>query len=189
MLSRKISRLDFIKNLSLLSGLLVAGCTPLRILLKQFPEEFKTNNELIDTMLRAFVVTVIPGAPFDDPNLTRIYTDDFYPFHSYCGFFVSDPSKRSEELYGTERFEQLAFDQRTKVIQGGLQADATLARLYAGAIFMAQASFYGGIYDDEKGCPLIDFHGTNSGFSADEMFYPDGRSFLACEVTQTGNYI
>lgn len=175
--------------MALFSGVVIAGCSPIRILLKDYPKKFDRNAELKDTTLRAFVATVIPGARDDDPNLARIYTDDYYPFHSYCAFFVSDLSRRSAELYGSERFDLLSRDQRTHVIDNGLQADATITRLYEGAILMAQVSFYGGIYDDDEGCPLIDFHGTNSGFTAEEMCYPDSSLHLAREETNGGNYI
>jgi len=147
-----------------------------------------SDEKLIDSILRAFVVTVIPGAPIDDPHLTRMYSDEFYPFHSYRGFFVSDLCRRGEDLYGTERFDQLSLEQRTKVVQDGLDADATTSRLYRGAIFMAQVSVYGSIYDDENGCSLIDFHGANSGFTPEEMCYRDNSPFLAGEITQDGNY-
>lgn len=188
-ITRKISRLDFLKQISMLIGFVAVGCSPVRVLLKAYPKKFDADTLLVDQILRAFVVTVIPGAPDDDPNLTRIYSDEYYPFHSYCGFFVSDLSRRSADLYGDDRFDRLSAEQRTNVIEDGLRADATVARLYRAAIFMAQVSFYAGIYDDEKGCPLIDFHGSNSGFTLDEMCYPDCSSLLAHECTKYGNYV
>ena len=187
-LTRKVSRMHFVKQVSMLAGALFVGCSPVRILLKDYPKKFDTNEELADSFLRAFVATVIPGAPIDDPNLTRIYSDGYYPFHSYCGFFVSDLADRSADLYRNERFDHLTVEQRTKVIEDGLDANATTARLYTAAIYMAQASFYGGIYDDKKGCPSIDYHGGNSAFITDEMYYPDNSMFLAKQATKDGNY-
>jgi hypothetical protein len=187
-LTRKVSRMHFVKQVSMLAGALFVGCSPVRILLKGYPKKFDTNEELSDSLLRAFVATVIPGAPLNELNLTRMYSDEYYPFHSYCGFFVSDLADRSKALYGNDRFDQLTLRQRTKVIEDGLDANATTARLYTAAIYMAQASFYGGIYDDEKGCPFIDYHGGNSAFITDEMYYPDNSMFLAKQATKDGNY-
>lgn len=186
---KEISRRFFLGQIAAASATFVAGCTPVRILLKSYPKKFDKENQLVDTMLRAFVVTIIPGAPVDDENLTKIYSDTFYPFHKYCGFFVSDLSDRSKNQFGNEKFDQLSLEQRTAVIEDGLGADGTTARLYRGAILMAQISFYGGIYDDEKGCPLIEFEGSNEGFEKEEMCYSDSSSGLAQEISKNGNYL
>lgn len=186
--TRKISRLDFLKQISMLMGLVAVGCSPVRVVLRAYPKKYEEDPELMDRFLRSFVTTVIPGAPFDEPNLVRMYTDEHYPFHPYCGFFCSDLAHRSEEMYGTDLFHLLSDEQRTKVVEAGLDADALVARLYRAAVLMAQVSFYAGIYDDEKGCPLIDFHGSNSGFTKEEMSYADCSSMLARETTQDGNY-
>ncbi|MGH7455398.1 MAG: hypothetical protein ACRENG_28855, partial [bacterium] len=171
-----------------LTGFAATGCSPVRILLKAYPEKFDQDKQLVEKTLRAFVLTVVPGASLDDPNLIRIYSDDYYPFCRYCGFFVFDLAKRSAKLYGDERFDQFVLAQRTAVIETGLRADASVARLYRAAVFMAQVSFYGGIYEDEKGCPLIDFHGTQSAFGDEKMFYPQCTALLAREITRDGNY-
>jgi len=184
-----ISRRFFLGQVAAASATFVASCTPVRILIKSYPKKFDKEDQLVDIILRAFVLTVIPGAPVDDENLTRIYSDTFYPFHKYCGFFVSDLSDRSKNLFGNEKFDQLSLKQRTAVIEDGLGADGTTARLYRGAILMAQISFYGGIYDDDEGCPLIDFQGANGGFEKEEMCYPNSSSWLAKEITKNGNYL
>lgn len=185
---RQISRLDFLKQVGIFSGSILVGCSPIRILLKDYPKRYDSDTTLREATLRAFVTAVIPGAPPDEPNLVRMFSDDYYPFRSYCGFFVSDLNKRSKELYDMNRFDELTPVQRTEIIRQGLDADATTARLYRAAILVAQASFYGGIYDDEKGCRLIGFEGTNSGFAPEEMSYTNCSLVLAHEATSSGNY-
>ena len=160
----------------------------MRILLDVYPERFVEDRKLIDKILRSFVATIIPGVPTGEPDLTKIYYDNYYPFYRFRSFFVFDLSKRSSELFGEEKFYELTLEQRTTVIENALSSDNDVARLYQGAILMAQASFYGGIYDDKKGCPLIDFQGENYGFTPDEMYYPNSSSFLALESTIDGNY-
>src|SRR4030095_1087494 len=183
-----LSRRAFIKQISIFSCVLVSGCSTMRVLLDAYPERFKSDRKLIDKILISFVTAIIPGAPIDKPDLTKIYYDDYYPFHKYLSFFAYDISDRSTGLYGEAEFYELSIEQRTAVIKNALGSDDNSGKLYQGAIFMAQASFYGGIYDDEKGCPFIDFHGRNDGFSPDEMYYTNNTSLLAAESTKDGNY-
>jgi len=185
---RQVSRKEFLKQLSIASTLLFVACSPVRILLKAYPQKFDDDVELCERILRSFVTTIVPGAPIDDPNLMRIFTDDYYPFHKYCAFFVADLCKRSEDLFEETDFSVLSLAQRSQVVANGLASDATVSRLYRGAILMAQVSFYAGIYDDEKGCPLIDFHGSNFGFTPEEMYYPNNASLLSQAATDNGNY-
>ena len=185
--ARKISRADFLKQLFLLSGAAFTACTPLRVALKTYPDRFDADQALRETVLHAFVAAVIPGAALDTTQSTRMFTDDFYQFHSYAGFFAADLAQRSARLYRHDRIDQLSIEQRTNVIQDGLQADATTARVYQAAIYMAQLSFYAGIYDDKSGCALIDFHGANAGFPMAEMCYVNSAIPLAHEATSDGN--
>jgi hypothetical protein len=186
--TRRVSRLEFLKHLALGSGVMLAGCTPLKIIFSAYPDDFKNDKELCERILRAFATTVVPGAPVDEPNLVTMFTDQFYPFHAYCEFFVADLCSRSDTLFGEKRFERLSLAERTRVVESGLAADSTTARLYRGAIFLIQVSFYAGVYDDEKGCPLIDFHGTNRGFKNEEMYYADPVQYLADAATSSGNF-
>lgn len=188
LLKKSITRRAFLNQLLLASGLALAGCSELRLLLKTYPEKYNRDKALAERMMRAFVETVIPGAPMDDPNLARIFFDDYYPFASYYGFFLYDLSKRSAGLFRKMAFENLPLLQRAQVIESGLEADGIIARLYRAAIFIAQFSYYAGIYDDQNGCPAIEFYGENAGFSRDEICYPNSTDLLAGEMTGDGNY-
>lgn len=180
-----ISRRDAVRYLGLITAGMAAGaCTPLRILTHSYPDDFKHAPELVDRVLRAFVSTVIPGAP-DSPNLARAYTDRQYPFASYAAFFAADLCRRSRDRFGKEAFDRLTVKERTAVIQDGLAADGTTHKLYQGAIYLAQVSFYGGIYDDDVGCALIDFPGRYQG---DQVSYDDCHRFLPRALTENGNY-
>jgi hypothetical protein len=182
-----INRLDFIKKLSLLTSVIITSCTPVRVLLKSYPDKYEDNEKLQRKILNAFVLTVIPGANPSDPDLCRIFNDEYYPFHKFCGFFVSDLCSKSKDQFGTENFHDLSLRQRTQVIQAGLDDDSTTAKLYDGAIYMAQVSYYSCIYSDEKAVELIDFDG-NYGFMEAQMYHKNHYSFMANEKTLTGNY-
>ncbi|HYM20148.1 MAG TPA: hypothetical protein VEW28_03985 [Candidatus Kapabacteria bacterium] len=183
-----MTRRELLRGIGALAAVTAAGCTPLKFLLDPHPSSYRNLPDKLDTTLRAFVVTIIPGAPADDPNLVRVYSDDYYPFTKFATFFANDLDTRSRRLYGNTVFASLSQAQREFVVKDGLSSDATMVKLYKAAIYAAKASFYGGIYDISKGCKLIDFQGSNWGFSDDEMFYPNAKQYFARELTCTGNY-
>ncbi len=182
-----LSRRAAIARLGLATVGLAVGCTPLRIVLHSYPEEFDRDGDLLDRVLLAFVTTVVPGVPPDSPNLVRIFRDDWVPFAPYCSFFASDLCKRARRLYGIGRFESLSLAQRTAVVQSGLDADSTTRKLYNGAIFLAQLNVYAGIYDSARGCPLIDFPGSFKGVPLADQTYPNPDDFLPRALTADGN--
>lgn len=182
-----ISRLDFLKKISLVLGIAMTSCTPVKILLNAHEDKYDDDATLKNKVLMAFVTAVIPGADPDNPDMCKIFCDEYYDFHKYTGFFVSDLCNKSKSLFGSENFYELNFNQRTKVIQAGLNDDSTTERIYTAAIFIAQVSIYCSIYDDDRGCSIIDYHGSY-GFMDTKMFYDNPQTYLAQELTSTGNY-
>lgn len=184
-----ITRRHAVARLALLGAGFVAGCTPLRIALKGYPETFETDERLVDATLRAFVTAVIPGASADEPNLVRaFYDDELSELSRYRGFMVSDLCRRAARRYGIARFAALDEAQRTRVIRDGIAGDPTTRRLYEAAIFLTQVSFYAGIYDDERGCPLIEWNGRYRPRPLSEIGYPNPERYLAAAATRNGNY-
>lgn len=170
------------------AGLAAAACTPLRIGLHAWPEPFDAERGLSDRVLRAFVATVVPGVDPDEGDPARVYRDAYYDMARYRAFLASDLCRRSERLHGNPRFDRLPAQARADVIRDGLHADDTTRRLYTGAVYLAQVSIYAGIYDDERGCPLIDFEGRFHPRPLAEFTYPTPGRFLAAGVTADGNY-
>ncbi|HXX63848.1 MAG TPA: hypothetical protein VEO56_08630 [Bacteroidota bacterium] len=158
-----------------------------RMIFKLYPRRYSTDRTLADQVLRAFVLTVIPGADHDDPDLVRMYFDRDYPFYPYTAFLVFDLVRRSKRICAGSTFAELGREERTLVIEKALAANDTVARLYRGAMLMAQVSYYAGIYDPEKGCPLIDFPGMNAGFSRQEISYPNPAQYLPHQMSLDGN--
>ena len=169
----------------ILAGAAAQACTPLRILTRAFPEDFKHDPQLVARTLRAFVAAVIPGLDAATADPARALLDHDYPFAAYAAFFASDLSQRAARRYGTPGFDALTPDQRTAIIIEGLEADATTQKLYRGAIYLTQVSIYAGIYDDD-GCALIDFRGRYRG-GGDAIGYADPESFLPAPLTASGN--
>lgn len=164
------------------------GCAPLRIALRLYPQEVERDRRAALRVLSAFAEAVIPGAPREDPSLTRVFLDDYYPFAPYCSYFVWDLGQRSARLFGGRRYADLDLESRTRVIEDGLaNGDRTTARLYDAAIFLAQIAFYAGIYDDERGCHLIDFEGASELLPLQAQTYAHSSRFLAAEATADGN--
>jgi hypothetical protein len=167
---------------------LSTGCTPLKIGLGMHPRRFDTDMDLRDRVLRAFVTTVIPGAPADAPNLVRVFEDENYPLARFCGSLVSDLCERGDRLFNNPLFSSLTAEQRTEVIQNALGAQSAMRQLYEGAIFLSQISCYAGIYDDAGGCELIGFRGSAGFVPFADQTYPDPERYLARSLTVNGNY-
>jgi len=185
--NRVISRNDFLKQIALVTGFIMTSCTPVKILLNSHDDKYDKDAYLKKKILEAFVTTVIPGADTNNPNLCTIFYDEYYPFYKYCGFFISDLCNKSKKMFGTECFYDLSLAERTEVIQAGLDDDSTTEKIYTAAIFISQVSVYCSIYDDERGCSLIEFPGSYA-FIDTEMYYSDNYNYLAAELTSTGNY-
>jgi hypothetical protein len=180
-----IARREALRRLGVLTAGLASACTPLRIVLHDYPSAFD-GEEASDRVLRAFVLTVIPEAEAGDPNVLRAFRDPDLRFAPYRGFFVSDLCQRSAARTG-QSFDRLSQAERLAVVQEGLAADATTQRLYTGAILVVQASYYGGIYDDKRGCALIDFEGTYRFRGLAAVTYSDPERFLSWALTADGN--
>ena len=164
---------------------LLEGCTPLRIALRLYPDQ---DQRVAERVLRAFVEAVIPGAPREDPNLVRVFFDPYYPFARYRSWFVWDLDRRARRLSGGRPYPELDLDGRTRAIQDGLgSGDGATARVYDGAIFLAHVAFYAGIYDDERGCPLIHFEGASGLLPLEAQTYSVPGRFLAAAATADGN--
>jgi hypothetical protein len=183
-----VTRRDALRRLGILTAGVASACTPLRIVLHDYPRSFDEDAACGERVLRAFVLTVIPEAEASNPNLARAFSDPDLHYAPYRGFFVSDLCRRAEARTGAATFERLSLAERTAVVQDGLQADATTARLYTGAILVAQASYYAGIYDDRRGCPLIGFDGTYQFRGLAAITYPDPERFLSWSATPDGNW-
>lgn len=183
-----IARRSFLHSLLLLTGAVAVGCTPARAIFKLYDDRFDDDDVLVDAYLRAFATTIVPGARLAQPDLVRIFRDERFPFATRIGLFTSDLARRSRTLFGTERFDTLDAARRAAVVRDALDADAITARLYRAAILATQASYFGSIYDDERGCAMIEFPGANAGFAAEEMFYVDTPSLLGPAMTADGNH-
>lgn len=182
-----VSRRQALSQLSLITAALAVACTPLRVLTHAYPAAFDDDAALLDEVLRAFVTVVIPGAPSDDPDLVRAFTDRELPFARYAPFFAADLCRRANARFGAS-FHQLLPDQRAAVIRSGLAADRTTRKLYGSAIVLAEVAFYAGIYDAKKGCALIGFDGGGRQHPLKDITYPDAARFLPEALTPDGNH-
>lgn len=187
MIVQVVTRRDALRRLGILTAGLATACTPLRIVLHDYSRSFDEDTAA-ERVLRAFVLTVIPEADANDPNLARAFGDPDLLYAPYRGFFVADLCRRAQDRTGTAAFERLSQAERTAVVQDGLRADSTTARLYTAAILVAQASYYAGIYDDTRGCALIDFEGAYQFHGLEAITYPDPERFLSRSATRDGNW-
>jgi hypothetical protein len=181
-----IGRREALRRLAQVSVALAASaCTPARYVLHLYPEDLD-RSDAGDRILSAFARTVIPGAPADEASLFRALKDSALPFHRYAGFFAADLDERAQRQF-RRGFAQLGSEHRVAVVEGGLHADRTTCRLYEGAIFLTQIAYFSGIYDAERGCPLIDFDGCYRFRGLEATTFPDPDRFLARSVSLDGN--
>lgn len=166
----------------------ISACTPAKILFKKYPQKYKRDEALIEGTLRALVVTIIPGADYFDKDLIKVFYDGYYPLSKYRNFIVYDISNRSKKLYGIDQFDALESDQRNTVVENAQVDSKIIRKLYNGAIILSQVAYYAGIYDDDKGCNLIDFEGKNYGYTHLQKCYEDNMPFLAKEHSSGGNF-
>jgi hypothetical protein len=182
-----MDRREVVRSLAwILAAAATDACTPLRIVMRSFPADFKHDRDLVAQTLRAFTAAVIPGVD-PSPGTTdpeRVLLDRRYPFAKYAPFFAADLSRRAAQRFAGSAFASLGVAQRTAVIMEGLESDATTCKLYRGAIFLTQVAIYAGIYDGDAGCSLIDFHGRYRG---GEISYTNPESFLPQSLTEQGN--
>src|SRR5437667_9427533 len=98
-----IPRRQALHQLGLIAAGRAAACPPVRMLVSAYPQAFDDDDVLVDRVLRAFVTAVIPGAPADDPDLVRAYTEAAYPFAQYVGFFAADLCRRAARRFEGRR--------------------------------------------------------------------------------------
>ena len=187
-MSQAINRRTALRSLGLLALGATVGCTPLRVVLNRHPRALDDDAELEDRVLRAFLATVIPGADTGAPDAIRIFHDRAYPFARYATFFAGDLCRRAAARCRGLTFDRLEAAERTAVVQAGLAADGTTQQLYGGAIYLAQIATYAGIYDAERGSPLIEFEGRYRFRGIAAICHPDPERFLATALTASGNY-
>lgn len=186
--SRKnlVTRREAVKSLALLSAGLSLACTPLRIVMGDYPQEFNDDTKRVDRLLRAFVETVVPGAPIDHDRLTAAFYDPYYRLSKYRKYFTADLCRRAERRCGTDAFEYMPTEWRTIVVRDGLSAGGVTMRLYAGAVFLAQIVVYSGLYNNSA-CSLIGFPGQYHDRGLAATTYPTPQRFLARSTTANGN--
>lgn len=173
--------------LTLLAGGIAAACTPVRMGLKIYPEEFHADDALVDETLRAYVLTIIPGLPDDTPDITRPFHDELFGLGPYRGYLASDLCDRAERLTGDSSFAALAYEQRALIVAAAMASGGVTTRLYNGAAFAVQIATYASIYDDGRGCPINDFEGR---FTLDQMATvrdPRFERFVELTASGTGN--
>jgi hypothetical protein len=144
------------------------ACAPAKILWHLYPEDFDTRPGLVDKILRAFY-------------------DEFYPIRPHRNFIAAELCSRSIRIFGVDSFADLPYEKRVQVIQSAMEADKITVKLFTGAIMLTQVSCYGGMYDPDDGCDLIDFHGTYRLRPLSETTYPEPKRFFAVPSTVSGN--
>lgn len=171
---------------SMIAGLALGGCMPLRIVVGP-PPRYKRNSGLTDQTLAAFAATVVPGQSAErDAAAAEVFHDAFYPIAPYRAFLASDLDRRAGSRFHRS-FRSLQPVERTQVVSGAIGANGLTRQLYTGAIFLIQIATYGGIENDRAGCELIGFGGGYRLPTRSELTYAEVERFRATALTSNGN--
>jgi len=180
------SRRQALRLLSAGLGTLATGCTPIRVLLNDAPAPFHDDDAVAEPVLRAFVATVVPGVTADRPGAARVFFDSYYPLAAHRAWLAADLVTRARRRFHRS-FIQLAEPQRADIIASGLNAGGVTARVYTGAVFLAQIAVYGGLVEADGSCPVIGFAGPAGLVPPAQQSYPDPARFLPDARTRTGH--
>lgn len=166
--------------------LAMGACTPATIVLKAYPEEYRTGSGATEAALLGFIDTVVPGLTPEERQAVTVLEDPFYPLANYSDFLASDLDRRAWKQYRS-RFSTLPLDRRTAVVEGGFSSDKITRKLYTGATFLVQAAVYAGINDDQAGSRLIGFPGGYKLTPATAAWLPGAPRFDAWASSTDGN--
>jgi hypothetical protein len=164
----------------------LVGCPPLRIGLQAYPDEFKSDAAGIrEATLEAFVLVVVPGASCAAATV-RLMLDPWYGFAPYAGYFASELHRLAMRHHG-QSFAGLRPAEQHAIVAEGLEAGGLTARLYTGAVFLAQVTTLAGVHDDATGSPLLQFPGAKDTPEAEPRQCADTVAFRVLALTHDGN--
>ena len=107
-----LSRRAVLASVAAFTAGIASGCTPVRFGLRLYPEAFN-DQDTCERVLRAFVLTAVPGALGSSQSfLTRCFGDDLFPFRPYRENFAADLCRRAGKRFGEPRFDRLDRHER-----------------------------------------------------------------------------
>lgn len=164
----------------------LVGCQPLRIGLQAYPAEFKSDAAGIrEATLESFVMLVVPGSSCA-PATVRLMLDPWYGFAPYAGYFASELHRLAMRRHG-HSFAGLRRHQQHAIVTDGLSAGGLTARLFTGAVFLAQVTTLAGVHDDATGSPLLQFPGAEAQSAAEPRECADAVALRVLALTHDGN--
>ena len=116
----------------------------------------------------------------------RLLSESTLPFAPYHLDLSAHLCQSGRKYVDEWRFHLLSPSERRRVIQHGLDGGRLVRRLYAAAVFIAQVGTFAGIYDDDRGCSLIEYPGRNQLLNWSRMSYQDLPDLYAADATCPG---
>jgi len=143
------------QSIGLVASMAIASsCMPIKVIFNAGKEPDKNY----DTTLRAFSEVIIPDAQSDEPGLTDVFYDAYYPFLKYIKILAEDLDNASMKNCQTDRFSNLSLTKRTEIVEQKLTDKGFSKAIYMAAVFLIQVSYFTGIYNPGEECDLIGFH-------------------------------
>jgi hypothetical protein len=180
------SRRQAVRALLAATTAALAGCQPVRIGLQAYPAEFKSDAAGIrEATLEAFVGVVVPGSSCA-PATVRLMLDPWYGFAPYAGYFASELHRLAMQRL-RQPFAGLRPQEQRTLVAEGLSAGGLTARLFTGAVFLAQVTTLAGVHDDATGSPLLQFPGAQDSSEAGPQQCAGSVAFRVLALTHDGN--
>ncbi len=182
-----LSRRDVLRTLAwVTAGLAGSACVPAELVFNASPAPHKRDPNIVEPILRMFVETVVPGTPVDQPGLARVFFDPFYPLTSHRAWLARDLNDRAMQRF-RQPFDGLPRSARESIIRAGLASPGLTARIYNGAVFLAQVAVYAGLTHPTGACPAIGFQGPAGVLPLSDQTYPEPRRYLGRTRSVNGN--
>ena len=171
------------------AGLAAPGCLVLDRVLSRYRVMLRDNRRVEEAVYRGFVDAVIPGLDartYDSPNLVRVFFDEDLPFADFHLDMSAHLCKSAAKHCDDWRYHTLDPERRREVIRRGIESGGLVQRLYEGTVFITQVATYANIYDDSRGCRLIDYEGTSGMLDWGRMSYADLPGRYAADIRCPG---
>ena len=182
-----ISRRAALERLGIITmGIAAGACAPATMATRAlYPEAVALDEDTVQRVLIAFAAVVIPE-PEAAAAVVRCFADPALRFAPFRDEFTADLMRRADRVAGTDRFDRLGAEQRRAIVQSGIDGGKVSRKLYA-AVFLTQAVYYSGIWNEDGSCPFIGYGGAYvfAGYSA--LTYPDPQRFFPVSLTTDGN--
>jgi hypothetical protein len=163
-----------------------SACTPLRVVFDAFEDGHHAGTPNARLMTASFLETILPFPDAGRSEMVEYFHAREYPIAAYLHVLLDELDSTSAKRTGRP-WMQATRKQRLEIIHDIQRADGIARKVLDGAILVAQATYYGGAWDDAHGCPAIGYYGTRELEREHEISYKWSALVLRSTGYSSGN--